>query len=45
MLWDDENLYIAFKTIDRNIQASRTQGMDVFNDCVNSFTVPDGPHI
>lgn len=49
MLWDDENLYIAFKTVDKNIQASRTQRYeDVFNDdCVEAFISPfaDRPQI
>jgi hypothetical protein len=42
MLWDDENLYIAFKTIDKNILATRTQRYeDVFNDdCVEAFLSP-----
>jgi hypothetical protein len=49
MLWDDENLYIAFKTIDKNILATRTQRYeDVFNDdCVEAFLSPfaDAPQI
>jgi hypothetical protein len=49
MLWDDENLYIAFKTIDKNILATRTQRhSDVFNDdCVEAFIspFPDKPQI
>lgn len=49
MLWDAENLYIAFKTADRNILASRTRRYeDVFNDdCVEAFLspFPDTPRI
>jgi len=49
MLWDDENLYLAFKTVDKNILAVRTQRYeDVFNDdCVEAFISPfsDRPQI
>lgn len=42
MLWDDENLYISFRTTDKNILAARTQRHeDVFNDdCVEAFLSP-----
>ena len=42
MLWDDRCLYIAFKTLDRNILATRTaRHADVFNDdCVEAFLSP-----
>lgn len=49
MLWDDRCLYIAFKTLDRNILATRTaRHADVFNDdCVEAFLspFPDRPAI
>jgi len=49
MLWDDDNLYIVFKTFDKNILATRTQRhSDVFNDdCVEAFIspFPDSPHV
>jgi len=49
LLWSDENLYIAFRTSDRNILAARTQRHeDVFNDdCVEAFLspFPDSPRI
>lgn len=49
MLWDDDCLYLAFKTIDKNILATRTQRHeDVFNDdCVEAFLSPfaDSPQI
>ena len=49
MLWDDENLYIVFKTTDKNIVATRTQRYeDVFNDdCVEAFLSPfaDAPQV
>jgi hypothetical protein len=49
ILWDDDALYIAFKTIDRNILATRTQRYeDVFNDdCVEAFLspFPDSPQV
>ena len=49
MLWDDTNLYLAFKTTDKNILAARTQRYeDVFqDDCVEAFIspFPDSPQI
>ncbi len=49
MLWDDENLYIVFRTTDKNIVATRTKRYeDVFNDdCVEAFLSPfaDSPQI
>ncbi len=42
MLWDDENIYIAFKSYDKHIEATRTQRLtDVYNDdCVEFFVSP-----
>jgi hypothetical protein len=49
ILWDDECLYIAYTTTDKNILATRTQRYeDVFNDdCVEAFLSPfaDAPQI
>lgn len=42
MLWDDENLYIAFKSYDDNILATRMErNVDVWrDDCVEAFISP-----
>jgi len=42
MLWDDENLYIAFKSYGDNIIATRTErNSDVYrDDCVEAFLSP-----
>jgi hypothetical protein len=49
LLWSDEELFIAFRTSDRDILAARTQRHeDVFNDdCVEAFLspFPDSPRI
>jgi len=42
ILWDDENIYIAFKAYDKHIEATRTQRLtDVYNDdCIEFFVSP-----
>ena len=49
MLWDNDNLYVAFKANDRDILATRTRRQeDVYNDdCVEVFVSPfaDNPAI
>lgn len=46
LLWDDENLYISFYCLDRDVKATRTErDSDVYrDDCVEVFASPELSH-
>ena len=43
MLWDDDNLYVFFHCVDKNVLATRTKrDSDVYrDDCVEVFASPE----